>query len=56
MVLQVHDELVFEAPDQDVSKVARAVKETLEGVYKLKVPFEVNVEVGRSWGQTEPLK
>ncbi|MBI4426840.1 MAG: DNA polymerase I [Candidatus Kerfeldbacteria bacterium] len=55
MVLQVHDELVFEVPDKDVPKVARAVQEAMEGVYKLKVPFEVNVEAGRSWGETKPL-
>lgn len=55
MILQVHDELVFEVPEKDVHKVARAMKETMEGVYKLKVPFEVNVEVGRSWGETKVL-
>ncbi|MBI4092334.1 MAG: hypothetical protein HY420_00220 [Candidatus Kerfeldbacteria bacterium] len=55
MILQVHDELVFEVPESDVHKVGKIVKETMEGVYKLKVPIVVEVEVGRSWGETRPL-
>lgn len=56
MILQVHDELVFEVPEKDVHKVAKAVKETMENIYKLKVPIVVEVEVGKSWGTTEPIK
>lgn len=50
MVLQVHDELVFEIPNQEVKKVAKFVKETMENVVKLKVPIVVEVEVGDNWG------
>ncbi len=55
MILQVHDELVFEVPEHDVHKVGKVVKETMENVYKLKVPTVVEVEVGQSWGETRPL-
>ncbi len=55
MVLQVHDELVFEVPEKDVAKVAKTVKETMESVYKLKVPTVVEIEVGKNWGETRPL-
>lgn len=55
MILQVHDELVFEVPERDVQKVAKMVKDTMEHVYELKVPTVVEVEVGKSWGETEKL-
>lgn len=55
MILQVHDELVFEVPEKDLHKVGEMVKETMENVYKLKVPVVVEVETGRSWGETRPL-
>jgi len=56
MILQVHDELVFEVPESDVEKVARMVKREMQDVAKLKVPIVVEVEVGKNWGQTELLK
>jgi DNA polymerase-1 len=56
MILQVHDELVFEVPEHDAHKIAKVVKETMEGVYKLKVPIVVEVEVGRSWGETNGVE
>lgn len=55
MMLQVHDELVFEVPEKDVSKVGTMVKDTMQDIYQLKVPTVVEIEVGRSWGETKPL-
>jgi len=51
MILQVHDELVFEAPESDIKKVAKFVKETMENVVKLKVPIVAEVKVGENWGE-----
>lgn len=51
MILQVHDELVFEVPEADVERVAAYVKKTMEHVYKLSVPIVVNVESGMTWGE-----
>ncbi|PIZ00219.1 DNA polymerase I [bacterium (Candidatus Howlettbacteria) CG_4_10_14_0_8_um_filter_40_9] len=51
MILQVHDELVFETPEADVKKVAEMVKEKMENVISLKVPIEVKVEFGDNWGK-----
>ena len=49
MLLQVHDELVFEAPPEEVSEVAAMVKSLMEGVTKLEVPLVVDVGSGENW-------
>lgn len=53
LLLQVHDELVVETPIADVEKVSKFLKETMENVYKLRVPIVVEVGVGRNWGETK---
>ncbi len=55
MVLQVHDELVFEVPDKEVKKVAKFIDETMCSVMKLRAPIEVEVSAGDNWGETTPL-
>jgi DNA polymerase-1 len=49
MILQVHDELVLEAPKERAEAVARLAKEVMEGVYPLAVPLEVEVGIGEDW-------
>jgi DNA polymerase-1 len=49
MILQVHDELLFEAPEKESSKLQKLVKEEMEGVYKLAVPIVVEIGVGPNW-------
>jgi DNA polymerase-1 len=49
MLLTVHDEIVIEAPEQNVEKVAGIVKETMENIYPLAVPLAVDTHWGRSW-------
>ena len=49
MLLQVHDELVFEAPEKEVEPLRKLVREAMEKVYKLKVPLVVDVSVGKNW-------
>ncbi len=56
MTLQVHDELVFEVPEADVMKVARFVKEEMEGALKVSVPIVVDVKQGKNWGEMEEIK
>lgn len=53
MILQVHDELVFEVPDKEIKKVGKFVKTTMEGIYKLLVPIKVHLGAGKSWGQAD---
>jgi DNA polymerase I len=49
MVLQVHDELVLEAPEAEVEEVSRVVQEEMEGAASLKVRLAVDVGSGRNW-------
>ena len=49
MLLQVHDELVFECPPEEMDEVSRLVKREMEGAYELKVPLLVDVGVGENW-------
>ncbi|OEU83866.1 MAG: DNA polymerase I [Desulfobacterales bacterium S5133MH4] len=51
MLLQVHDELVFEVPPEEIEGVARLVTEIMEGVYPLRVPLKVDVKTGRNWAE-----
>lgn len=51
MVLQVHDELVFDVPEDEVPLVSELIKKEMEGVYKLEVPLRVDIHVGRNWGE-----
>ncbi len=55
MILQVHDELVFEVPNDDVKKVAKFVKDKMENIYKLRAPITVEVEAGQNWGETKEV-
>jgi DNA polymerase-1 len=49
MILQVHDELLFEAPAKEKAALAKLVAEEMEGVHKLIVPLVVGVGVGPNW-------
>jgi len=49
MILQVHDELVLEAPEREADAVAARTREVMEGVWSLAVPLQVDVGVGRNW-------
>jgi 5'-3' exonuclease len=49
MILQVHDELVFEVPDQELESVAKLVKEKMENSFPLSVPVSVDIKVGPNW-------
>jgi len=49
MLLQVHDELLFEAPTKDAERIASVVKGAMEQVYQLDVPLLVDVGIGENW-------
>jgi DNA polymerase I len=50
LLLTVHDELVFEVPEQQVPAFSAWVKGEMEGIYTLRVPLVVDVGAGRTWG------
>jgi DNA polymerase-1 len=49
MILQVHDELVFEVPKQEVDRMVVIIKEGMESALKLKVPVKVEIGTGENW-------
>jgi DNA polymerase-1 len=55
MIMQVHDELVFEVPEGEATKVGRLVKREMEQALKLSVPIVVEVKVGDNWNEMTPL-
>jgi DNA polymerase-1 len=53
MILQVHDELLFEAPTKERTKLQKLVREEMEGVHKLAVPIVVEIGSGPNWRDLE---
>ncbi|TRZ98711.1 MAG: DNA polymerase I [Deltaproteobacteria bacterium] len=51
LILQVHDELIVEAPSLEAAGSERILKEAMEGVAKLSVPLTVSVSRGKNWGE-----
>ena len=49
MIMQVHDELVFEVPESELEAVRKVVVRNMEGALKLRVPIRVDVGVGKNW-------
>ena len=49
MVLQVHDELLFEVPEEEIKSITPLVKEAMENVIQLKVPIEADLSFGDNW-------
>ena len=56
MILQVHDELVFEVPVEELDLARYYVKGIMEGVARLGVPIKVEVKTGRNWFEAEPVE
>jgi DNA polymerase-1 len=55
MLLQIHDELVFEVDGRHLPELARLVAEEMSGVYPLSVPLKVDLEAGPNWADTQPI-
>ena len=51
MIMQVHDELVFEVPESEVEAVSARVRELMESAAELKVPLVVDTGIGRNWDE-----
>ncbi len=51
MILQVHDELVFEVPEGEADLVRSMVREEMEGVHPLDVPLTVDIKIGDNWDE-----
>jgi DNA polymerase-1 len=51
MLLQVHDELLFEVPEEEVDTVLPMIKNEMESVHRLRVPLEVDIHTGKNWDE-----
>jgi len=51
MILTVHDELLFEVPDEDVEKASSLIRKIMEGAMDLDVPLVVDIGWGRNWAE-----
>ena len=50
MILQVHDELIFEVPENEIETMRKLVRAEMEGAVSLNTPLRVSLEIGKSWG------
>ena len=55
MLLQVHDELVFECPKKELKETARVVQEVMANAYPLSIPLSTEARYGVNWGETKSL-
>ncbi|MBI3995515.1 MAG: DNA polymerase I [Nitrospirae bacterium] len=51
MLLQIHDELIFEVPEGEVGEITRLVREEMEGAMTLSVPLKVDIGIGANWNE-----
>ena len=51
MILQIHDELIFEIKDEKIDEITQEVKKIMESIFNLKIPLRVSVSVGSSWAE-----
>jgi DNA polymerase-1 len=55
MLLQVHDELVFECPKSELKETARVVQEVMANAYPLSIPLSTEARYGANWGETKSI-
>ena len=55
LVLQVHDELVFDSPENEVSTVVPIIVDTMENAFQMDVPLKVEVKIGKDWCTALPI-
>jgi DNA polymerase-1 len=54
MILQVHDELLFEVPHDEIERMKRLVPEIMSAAMEISVPLKVDTKLGRNWGEMDP--
>jgi DNA polymerase-1 len=55
LLLQVHDELVFEVAENKAPQIVQKIKEIMENIHVLAVPLKAEIEVGNNWGELEKI-
>lgn len=55
MLLQVHDELMFEVPEAELAETTALVQKVMENAFELDIPLSTEAKAGRSWGEMQKL-
>ena len=55
MLLQVHDELVFECPEKELKKTAQVIQDVMTNAYPLIIPLSTEARYGKNWGDMKPI-
>lgn len=55
MLLQVHDEIVLECPQEELEETAKVVKETMANAYPLSIPLSTEARYGKNWGEMQVI-
>lgn len=53
MIMQVHDELVFELPEKDAEKIGEQIRKIMVNIYPLRCPIEVHINIGDNWEEAK---
>ena len=53
MLIQVHDELIFEVPEDELEEMRRLVPEIMTSAIKLSAPLKVDIKTGTNWGEMD---
>ena len=56
MILQIHDELLFDVPEDELKEFIVLIKDKMEHVLELDVPIKVDIKIGRNWSEMEDRK
>jgi DNA polymerase I len=56
ILLQVHDELLLECPEDELKSAVKITQKVMEGAYHLSVPLETDAAVGNNWGEMKDIK
>jgi DNA polymerase-1 len=51
LLLQIHDELLIEAPGDELEAIQGLVREEMEGVTQLHIPLKVEIGIGKNWSE-----
>ena len=49
LLLQIHDELIFEVPDEELEMMKKLVQEAMENAMELRVPLKASIQSGKTW-------
>jgi DNA polymerase I len=53
MLLQIHDELIFEVPPSELDEMKQLVRDEMAGVMPLSIPLKIDLKTGRNWAECE---